>query len=56
MGREPLRHALASMRVAGKVEVLAAAQRLLKLVDPEGAATGKYAVTSEWPRGQRVGH
>jgi len=54
-GRERLKDALHSTGTIEDFAVVAASQRLLKLVDPEGAATGKYAVNQQFPHGQNIG-
>jgi hypothetical protein len=55
VGRKRLKDALDSTGTTGDFAVAAAAQRLLKLVDPEGDATGKYAVNNQFPHGQNIG-
>ena len=52
---EILRRELARVGVADDEEVVRAAQRLLALIDPEGARGGKYNVTISGGKGVVVG-
>jgi hypothetical protein len=54
--RPPLEDALKMSGAAEDAGVVAAAQRLMELVDPDGAAAGKYAVVNRGPvYGQTIG-
>lgn len=54
-GRERLKEVLESTGTVDDFDIIVAAQTLMKLVDPEGGAAGKYAVP---PRslGLSIGH
>lgn len=54
-GRERLKEVLDSTGAVGDFDLVVAAQRLMTLVDPEGAAEGKYAVPPQ-PLGLSIGH
>ena len=51
----PMREALRSVGADGDAELLAAAERLLKLTDPDGAQHGKYVVDLRGAQGVQVG-
>lgn len=55
-GRERLTEVLDSTGVVEDFAILVAAQNLMKLVDPEGAATGKYSVQPRSLPGLKIGH
>ncbi len=54
--RERLKDVLDSTGAVEDLSVVVAAQNLLKLVDPEGAAAGKYAMQPPSLPGIRIGH
>lgn len=56
-GPDRLKEALESTGSVDKdFAIVSAAQELLKLVDPEGSAGGKYAVQAKPLRGLKMGH
>ncbi len=55
-GRERLKEVLDSTGAVEDFDTVVAAQRLMKLVDPEGAAEGKYAVPPRSLPGLSIGH
>lgn len=54
-GRERLKEVLESTGAVEEFAVVASAQQVLKLADPEGTAGGKYAMQAR-PLGIRIGH
>jgi RIP homotypic interaction motif len=52
---KPLEHELAQSGAAADAELVGAAGELLKLLDPRGAAAGKYNVTVTGSSGVQVG-
>ncbi|MGI8749157.1 MAG: hypothetical protein ACR2J6_01150 [Thermoleophilaceae bacterium] len=54
--RERLMEMLDSTGVVEDFEIVGAAQKVLKLVDPEGAVSGKYAVQPRPLPGPPIGH
>ncbi len=54
-GRERLKEVLESTGTVDDFDIVVAAQTLMKLVDPEGGAAGKYAVPPR-PLGLSIGH
>lgn len=55
-GGERLKEALDSTGAIGDFEIVSAAQTLMKLVDPEGAAAGRYSVQPRSLPGRGIGH
>jgi hypothetical protein len=56
-GRERLKEILGSTGAVEDFDIIVAAQNLMKLVDPEGSAAGKYAVPPRrLPGGLSIGH
>lgn len=55
-GRERLTQVLDAMGAAEDFAIVVAAQALMKLVDPEGAAAGKYSVAPRALPGLTIGH
>ena len=53
--RERLKEVLESTGAVEDFAVVASAQKLLKLADPEGASDGKYAMQAR-PLGMKIGH
>jgi hypothetical protein len=55
-GRERLKEVLDSTGAGDDFDIIAAAQTLMKLVDPEGGAAGTYAVPARSFPGATIGH
>ncbi len=55
-GRDRLKEVLDSTGAVEDLDVVAVAQTLMKLVDPEGSAAGKYAVPPRSLPGLSIGH
>lgn len=55
-GRDRLKEVLDSTGAVEDFDIVVAAQKLMKIVDPEGSAEGKYAVPPRSLPGLSIGH
>ncbi len=55
-GTDDLKEALDSTGASGDTAIVAIAQTVMKLADPEGARAGRYAIPPRPLPGLRIGH